>query len=341
MRSSQNTMSISKEQTEVKEEKMVDVTDLAEKLRDMLAKASASVKQKNTEMNLSKSKSITEGTTIVLSDEYATNYINSLSSQNTMSISKEQTEVKEEKMVDVTDLAEKVRGMLANVETHVKQANTELNLNNNSPNFELDKKQCVVIDSSNHSKEIVEEIRYLETRLGEDIKSQIECLFEKIKEESFIDKTEHIENAHIREKFIYAFETAVYEIDIISPWISRWVADNNFLWLVEQALKRNVTIKILYGIEESSNNSERSDNTDKIAMALKNKFKRYNNLFRMKKVNTHYKLLICDEEFYVAGSFNYLSFSGDYSNPNTRHEGADYSANKKLIRDKRSRYFDF
>ena len=52
-------------------------------------------------------------------------------------------------------------------------------------------------------------------------------------------------------------------------------------------------------------------------------------------------LLICDDKYYLAGSFNFLSFKGDYSAPNTRHEGADYSENKEQIKLKREMYFNF
>lgn len=160
---------------------------------------------------------------------------------------------------------------------------------------------------------------------------------QEIKEEYHIDN--HLINEAIRNKFIETFLIAEKEIDIISPWISENVVDEQFIELLENALKRNVTIKILYGIGE--NNDERNKKSEKIASSLISKFQKYGKLFRIKKDNIHYKLLLCDEKFLISGSYNFLSFKGDYDGNDNRIEGAEYIENKDDINLKRKRYFNY
>ena len=61
----------------------------------------------------------------------------------------------------------------------------------------------------------------------------------------------------------------------------------------------------------------------------------------MKKTNTHYKLLICDDKFAISGSYNLLSFRGDYDYNDNRSEGAEYINNKETIIKRREYYFNF
>lgn len=159
----------------------------------------------------------------------------------------------------------------------------------------------------------------------------------EIKEEFY--KGNHLINEQIRNKFIETFFIAEEEINIISPWISETVVDDEFIELLEDTLNRNVTIKILYGIGE--NNDERNKKSESIASLLINKFEKYRNLFKIKKDNIHYKLLLCDDKYLISGSFNFLSFKGDYEGYDNRIEGAEYIENKEDIYLKRNIYFNY
>jgi len=111
-----------------------------------------------------------------------------------------------------------------------------------------------------------------------------------------------------REYLEKAFDTAKKRILIISPWIKRSVVNYRFITSLEYALKRKVEVTILYGYKEfdgKSNNDEESiKKLDKLA-------KSYQQLKMCKVKNTHSKILICDEQFVVVTSFNFLSFRGD------------------------------
>ncbi|GGJ80977.1 hypothetical protein GGR02_003492 [Anoxybacillus voinovskiensis] len=154
-------------------------------------------------------------------------------------------------------------------------------------------------------------------------------------------KNKHLRNSEIRQVFLKAIEETKWELDIISPWMSHRVVEEELMDKFEKALKRGVAIKILYGINDSSiSNSSRSDQSDEVAEKLLRRYAVYGDRFRIMRKNTHYKLLICDEAFYVQGSYNFLSFKGEYDEY-TREEGAQYSENIADIRQLRDMYFSF
>lgn len=147
----------------------------------------------------------------------------------------------------------------------------------------------------------------------------------------------HLVNEQIRNKFLETFFIAKKEIDIASPWISNDVVDKELINLMEYALRNKVKIKILYGIGDD----ERTRRTDEMAAYLLHRFSKYNELFIMRKTNTHYKILICDDKYAISGSYNFLSFRGDYNGKDDRGEGAEYIDNKEMILNRRKYYFDF
>lgn len=160
----------------------------------------------------------------------------------------------------------------------------------------------------------------------------------------------HLKNKEIRDKFINAFSEAKYELNIASPWMNNYVVNDDLITLMEKLLIKGGVIKIIYGIEENSSlsnlkrgNDIKNKNSDRIAEKLVKRFDCYDGKFKIKKVNSHNKLLICDEKYYMETSFNLLSFSGEYdeSSKDIRDEGATYSTNIEVIEDLRNRYFDF
>lgn len=183
---------------------------------------------------------------------------------------------------------------------------------------------------------------------GEDyIVEDIEVLDSKVNSiiEIFSNKNKviHLKNEEIREKFIYAIDNASNELNIASPWMNDYVVNDSLIRKMENCLRKGTTIKIIYGIGQSSNrydNNDRDNRSDKVAEKLNTRFKDYNNKFKIRKVNSHHKLLICDERFFLEGSYNFLSFSGEYKD-DVRAEGATYNTELEMIRELRSTYFNF
>lgn len=186
-----------------------------------------------------------------------------------------------------------------------------------------------------NKKYIVEDVQAVDTRINQ----MIEIICPK-------DEMYHIADKKIREYFLNAFVQAKTCLCIASPWLNNHVVNEELIRKMENTLKRGVEIRIRYGIKDNSYNlqkNSRSDNTDKVAYNLMKRFEGYGSKFKMQKVNSHYKLLICDESYYVEGSFNFLSFDGNYDDKTKDHreEGATYCTNKNMIKNLRKNYFDF
>jgi len=114
------------------------------------------------------------------------------------------------------------------------------------------------------------------------------------------------------------FEKALHEtkekILIESPWIKK--ATEQYIPAFEKLLKDKKTLIILFGIEEKDehhistlNKLEdlQKKNTDNFKLIYLPKHFREKGLIKM--TGTHRKLLIKDNDYYIAGSFNFLSFN--------------------------------
>lgn len=152
----------------------------------------------------------------------------------------------------------------------------------------------------------------------------------------------HLKNADIRKMFLRTFLIAKEEIDIISPWMNFGVVNEAFIRLMESALERGVKIKIIYGLLPSADefNQARSIKSDKVAERLKTRFAKYGIHFAISRDNIHYKLVLCDSLYKLEGGYNYLSFIGDYSDPDTRKEGSPLGRNVDEIMLLRKEYFE-
>jgi len=151
----------------------------------------------------------------------------------------------------------------------------------------------------------------------------------------------HLKNVEIRDMFLRTFQYAEEEIDIISPWMNNAVVNDEFKERMQFAMDRGVIIKIKYGLKpnDSEYNISRSVRSDKVAESLKNRFKKYyNSRLFIERDNIHYKLVLCDEKYKLEGSYNYLSFTGNY-NDDTRKEGSPFGTNVEEIRQLRGDYF--
>jgi hypothetical protein len=115
-----------------------------------------------------------------------------------------------------------------------------------------------------------------------------------------------------KQKFIDALKGVKEKILIESPWIKR--ATQDYIPLFEKILKEKKQLIILYGISEKD---EHDIFTLKKVEELQKQFKDTFKLIHLpshfadsksKLTGTHRKLVIKDNDFYIAGSFNFLSF---------------------------------
>ena len=151
------------------------------------------------------------------------------------------------------------------------------------------------------------------TLIAEQEENVIEKFKENQIEESNLPDTKTLSIWETQSQFKQALNSVRNNILIESPWIKR--ATLQYLDLLENALKRNVKIFILYGIK---NNDEHDYGTMKKLEELFSKYKslhlihlpsHFEKVGNYKMVGTHRKLIIKDNDYYIQGSFNFLSFN--------------------------------
>lgn len=193
-------------------------------------------------------------------------------------------------------------------------------------------------------KEIRDEIAKLLEEKGNNI-SELEEIIKYMQEKRLnFSNSQHLENEQIKHKLYDAFKMARENVYIQVPWLAKWILnDQGPLYShMKEAINRGVNIHINYGIDEdfrysSKSNHSRSDTSDRVANDMKRKLKKQRQTdgnLKMNRVNSHYKLFICDDTFYVEGSYNVLSNNG-----NRTHEAAQYSEDKERINQLLDLYF--
>jgi len=114
---------------------------------------------------------------------------------------------------------------------------------------------------------------------------------------------------------------------------------------MKDAMSRGVTIKICYGIgdlsESGLNAGQNHRNSLSNARAMQKQFSEFDRLFRMRRGNSHGKLVICDHRYYLIGSYNFLSFRGSYRGSDRRGEIVDYSENQEMLQFYKEHFFSF
>lgn len=115
-----------------------------------------------------------------------------------------------------------------------------------------------------------------------------------------------------KQKFVEALKNVKEKILIESPWIKK--ATLEYIPLFQEILKSKKQLVILYGISEKD---EHDEATLKKIKELQVEHKDFFKLIHLpthfsqlnsKLTGTHRKLVIKDNDYYIAGSFNFLSF---------------------------------
>jgi len=120
---------------------------------------------------------------------------------------------------------------------------------------------------------------------------------------------EIIHTSEHRTYLLKALQEARQRLMIVSPWIRNNVVDNNFISALEDCCKRKIDVYIFYGIKSQGRSSLQND---KSAVGKLNKLANSHQNFNFEKVvNTHRKIIVCDDKFGIVTSFNFLSFKAD------------------------------
>lgn len=151
---------------------------------------------------------------------------------------------------------------------------------------------------------------------------------EKIKpiEQLGITDGKTIEVDEHKKYFIYLLENAKKSIYIQSPWIN-WRTLQLYKDHIQKAIKRGVKVTIKYGMKPRNRFDKAGiDNESKSFFGNLDK-----NFFRLINTDDHSKIVICDEDFMIMGSFNWLSFGGS-NEKDARGETSTINMNKVEIK---------
>jgi phosphatidylserine/phosphatidylglycerophosphate/cardiolipin synthase-like enzyme len=116
-----------------------------------------------------------------------------------------------------------------------------------------------------------------------------------------------------------AFFQAKKRVLIVSPWIRASVVNDAFVRRLAECLSRGIRVSIGYGIgkvDPDERDADRGARESLEALA-----KGFPNFELVRKGNTHAKILLVDDRYFVTTSFNWLSFSGDPRKPLREEEG--------------------
>lgn len=161
-----------------------------------------------------------------------------------------------------------------------------------------------------------ERVRQLEEQLAHKQEEQTNLLKELEAAHAQVVR----ENEH-RPLLEEALKTAKSEIIIVSPWMTPRAVDAKIIDLMRRAAVRNVRIRIAYGFGQRGPEAER--NRANAAEVKKTLLRHVNSNLEITNVwaETHEKILICDDAFAVATSFNWLSYSGPSNTDHRRETG--------------------
>lgn len=136
--------------------------------------------------------------------------------------------------------------------------------------------------------------------------------------------------------FIYVLQNAKKHIYIQSPWVRHDTLEI-YKEYIQSALEKGVKITIKYGMQKRSQKDKQE--IDKGALAYLNELKAKYPNFSLKHDYDHSKILICDDEFMIVGSFNWLSFRGEIKGDEAlRGETSTINKNKESIKKQISKF---
>jgi phosphatidylserine/phosphatidylglycerophosphate/cardiolipin synthase-like enzyme len=128
-----------------------------------------------------------------------------------------------------------------------------------------------------------------------------------------------------RKIFLQALRESEYRVILVCPWLSENAIDEEAKEAIVAALERGVSIDIGWGNLSDVGNNQLRLSKEALLKSDRDNWKytaipwldaieaKYPKLLKLKILGTHQKFLICDREFAMLGSHNYLS-SGNSSN---------------------------
>ncbi|WP_214734903.1 hypothetical protein [Exiguobacterium sp. s154] len=135
----------------------------------------------------------------------------------------------------------------------------------------------------------------------------------------------------IRERFLDSFEQTQRKMLMVSPWISTSVMDREMFNRLEKFASEGKTLFISWGIAKHLRNEDRAPDAELIQKIRSIRHKDGTPAVFIRWFgNQHNKEIVIDRETLLLGSFNWLSYRGDY---NLRHESVMVTSEDNLIQE--------
>lgn len=133
----------------------------------------------------------------------------------------------------------------------------------------------------------------------------------------------------IRERFLSSFEQTRRKMLMVSPWISTSVMDREMFNRLEKFAAEGKTLYISWGIAKHLKNEDRAPDAELIKRIRSIQHKDGTPAIFIRWFgNQHNKEIVIDQNTLLLGSFNWLSYRGDY---NLRHESVMVTSEGDLI----------
>lgn len=159
-----------------------------------------------------------------------------------------------------------------------------------------------------------------------------EKFINEIKEDSNKNETnvKMLRGSDIKNEFLACLNKAKGYLLIQSPWISETVVDDEILNLLSKLAEKNCKVFITWGISRKMETEDRKPTNELLEKLGKIKDKNGLPSVIVNWIGNHHnKEIIVDDALHLAGSFNWLSYRGDYL---PRGESAYIICDKEAIK---------
>lgn len=157
-----------------------------------------------------------------------------------------------------------------------------------------------------------------------------EVIESKLKSAPDLSEGAMLEVGEHKRYFIYVLKNAKKHIYIQSPWVKQDTLEI-YKEYIQSALEKGIKITIKYGMQKRSQKDKQE--IDEEVLAYLNELKAKYPNFSLKHDYDHSKIIICDDEFMIVGSFNWLSFGGESKGDEAlRGETSTINKNKESIK---------
>lgn len=129
----------------------------------------------------------------------------------------------------------------------------------------------------------------------------------------FGKRSRSIWTPEIRELFLQALSSAKKRLVIVSAFVGDTVVNEDFIRSLEACVHRGAHIYLLIGDEnmvEKNIHPYKLASRNRALERIELLFQKYKQFVHVEFRNHHAKMLICDDEYAVCGSYNFLSFDG-------------------------------